>query len=46
VDFTMTDPHGSTVRVGKNLDYETLMDADKAAERDTDNGGQVTASRN
>lgn len=45
LDFTATDPHGTTVRVEKNLHYETEGAADEAAERDTDKGGVVTASR-
>jgi len=35
IDFTATDPHGTTVRVEKNLLYETQADADKACARDT-----------
>jgi hypothetical protein len=34
-----------TVRVEKNLDYETEGAADEAAERDIDSGGVVTVSR-
>ncbi len=45
VDFSTTDPHGTTVRVEKNLQYETQADAAEAAERDTESGGAVTASR-
>lgn len=45
LDFTATDPHGTTVRVEKNLHYETEGAADEAAERDTDMGGIVTASK-
>ena len=45
LDFTATDPHGTTVRVEKNLHYETEGAADEAAERDTDSGGVVEASR-
>ena len=45
LDFTTTQPHGTTVRVVKSLHYETQGDADKAAERDTDHGGIVTASK-
>jgi serine/threonine-protein kinase RsbW len=44
LDFTATDPHGTTVRVEKSLDYETERAADEAAERDLD-CGVVTASR-
>ncbi len=45
VDFTETDPHGTTVRVEKTLHYETQGDADEAAERDDKGGGVVTASK-
>jgi len=34
IDFTATAPHGTTVRVEKNLRYETEADADKACARD------------
>jgi anti-sigma regulatory factor (Ser/Thr protein kinase) len=50
VDFTMTVPHGTTVRVEKALRYETQADADEAVERDTGSsgdgggGGVATAS--
>lgn len=44
VDFSTTDPHGTTVRVEKNLHYDTQADAAEATERDTDKGGSVTAS--
>ncbi|MCW3062235.1 MAG: ATP-binding protein [Capsulimonas sp.] len=44
VDFTTTDPHGTTVRVEKNLIYETQADAEQARERDTSYGGSVTVS--
>ncbi len=46
LDFMATDPHGTTVRVEKNLHYETEVAADEAAERDTNKGGVVTASKN
>lgn len=45
LDFTVTDPHGSTVRVEKSLHYDTQGDADEAADRDTGSGGQVTAKK-
>ncbi len=45
LDFTATDPHGTTVCAEKNLHYETQGAADKAAARDTDRGGCVTANR-
>ncbi len=45
VDFTETDPHGTTVRVEKNLHYETQEDANEAAERDKKGGGEVTATK-
>jgi len=45
VDFTETDPHGTTVRVEKNLHYETQEDADEATARDKNKGGEVTASK-
>lgn len=45
VDYTETDPHGTTVRVEKTLHYETQGDAVEAAERDDKGGGEVTASK-
>ena len=45
VDFSTTDPHGTTVRVEKNLYYETHADAAEATDRDTNTGGSVTASK-
>lgn len=45
LDFTETDPHGTTVRVEKILYYETQGDADLATERDTDNVAVVTADQ-
>jgi len=45
VDYTETDPQGATIRVEKNLEYETEGDANEAAERDTDNGGRITAAK-
>lgn len=45
IDFTTTDPHGTTVRVEKNLHYETQGDAAEAAARDTNKGGSVTLSK-
>ena len=45
LDFTVADPHGTTVRAEKNLHYETKGDAQEAAERDTDSGGEVTATK-
>jgi anti-sigma regulatory factor (Ser/Thr protein kinase) len=44
IDFSTTDPHGTTVRVEKNLHYETERDANEAAELDTTSGGAVAAS--
>lgn len=43
VDFTATDPHGTTVRVEKNLTYQTPGAAAVAAARDK--GGEVTVSQ-
>ena len=45
LDFTGSSPHGTKVRVEKNLRYETQGDADEAAARDTGSGADVTASR-
>ncbi len=45
LDFTVTDPHGRTMRVEKALHYDTQGEADEATERDTDSGGQVTATK-
>lgn len=45
LDFTATDPHGTTVRVEKNLHFEIEGVADEAAEWDTDDSGIVTASK-
>jgi serine/threonine-protein kinase RsbW len=45
IDFTATEPQGTTVRVEKNLHYETQEAADEATERDTGRGGVVTASK-
>ena len=45
LDFTATDPHGTTVRVEKNLHFEIEGAADEAAEWDTDDSGIVTASK-
>ena len=45
IDYTANVPHGTTVRVEKTLYYETEGAADEAAERDTDSGGVVEASR-
>jgi serine/threonine-protein kinase RsbW len=44
VDYTETNPHGTTVRVEKKLQYATQGDADEAADRDK-TGGEVTASK-
>ena len=41
IDFSTTDPHGTTVRVEKNLIYETQEDADQATRRDASRGGLV-----
>lgn len=45
VDFMATEPHGTTVRVEKALQYETQDDAAKAAARDQTGGGVVAASK-
>jgi len=45
VDFTETDPHGTTVRVEKHLQYETKGDAQEAARKDAKSGARVTASK-
>jgi anti-sigma regulatory factor (Ser/Thr protein kinase) len=45
IDFSETDPHGSTVRVEKNLLYDTPKDADIAAARDS-NPATIKASTN
>ena len=45
IDYTANVPHGTTVRVEKTLYYETEGAADEAAERDTEGGGVVTASK-
>ena len=45
VDFTTTDPHGTTVRVEKKLHYNTEEDASAATERDKGGGGDVVANR-
>ena len=45
IAYTATEPHGTTVRVEKKLHYETAGAADEAAERDTNTGGVVTASK-
>lgn len=44
VDFTTTDPHGTTMRVEKNLLYESQGDAEAAAKLDTESGGHVKGS--
>ncbi|MDR3708060.1 MAG: ATP-binding protein [Capsulimonadaceae bacterium] len=44
LDFTETDPHGTTVRVEKNLRYESQGDADAATRRDTGHAGFATVS--
>lgn len=45
VEFTVTEPHGTTVRVEKRLHYESEEDANEAAEMDTTSGGAVTVSK-
>lgn len=45
LDFTVTEPQGTTVRVEKALHYETQGDADEAEARDQTGGGVVTASK-
>ena len=45
IDYTVTDPQGTTVRVEKNLHYETQKDSDDATARDTDHGGIVSVCR-
>jgi len=44
IDFSETDPHGTTVRIEKKLHYQSESDAANAARRDKDNGGSVSAS--
>ncbi len=46
LDFTETDPHGTTVRAEKSLHYATRADSDEAAKRDEGSGGmaEVNAS--
>ena len=39
LDFTATMPSGTTVRIEKNLAYNSQLDADKATVRDIENGG-------
>ena len=46
LDFTATDPHGTTVRVEKELHYDTQGAADEADKRDTGSGGAVTVTKN
>ena len=41
LDFTDTDPQGTTVRVEKNLHYESLGDVTKAKSMDSSGGGDV-----
>ena len=45
IEFSTTEPRGTTVRVEKSLHYETQEAAVEAAERDSNNGGAVTADR-
>ncbi len=45
LEFTATDPRGTTVTVEMSLHYETPEDADEADERDRDRGGVVSADR-
>jgi len=45
LDFSETDPHGTTVHAEKNLHYETPGDANDATERDKGSGGTVTISK-
>ena len=45
LDFIATIPQGTTVRIEKNLTYETKLDADQAAIRDAENStGTVAAT--
>jgi anti-sigma regulatory factor (Ser/Thr protein kinase) len=44
LDFSSTDPHGTTVRAEKNLHYTTQAAADKASERDANTAGTATIS--
>ncbi len=39
LDFTETNPHGTTVRVEKSLHYATPPDAEEASQRDKGSGG-------
>ena len=41
LDLTDTDPQGTTVRVEKNLRYESQRDVDKAKSMDSSGGGEV-----
>ncbi len=45
IEFSTTDPRGTTVCVEKSLYYETAEDAADAAARDRNNGGAVTGDR-
>jgi hypothetical protein len=42
IDFSETDPHGTTVRVEKNLSYDTKEEADEASEKESKGGGTAT----
>jgi serine/threonine-protein kinase RsbW len=44
LEFRRTDPHGTTVRAEVELHYQTEAAAEKAAEMDASEGGQVTVS--
>jgi hypothetical protein len=45
IDFSTTDPHGTTVRVEKYLRYESPSAAYEATKMDTGNGSAVTATK-
>jgi len=44
LDFTTTDPHGTTARAVKSLHYETLVAAHKASELDAKDSVLATVS--
>jgi serine/threonine-protein kinase RsbW len=45
IDFSETDPHGTTVRVEKNLLYDSKADADESTERDQSTSGAIKADK-
>jgi anti-sigma regulatory factor (Ser/Thr protein kinase) len=42
IDYSETDPHGMTVRVEKKLLYDSVEEANDAADKDSSSGGSVT----